>query len=136
MTEKNFQQLPGLDFDPESTQRRDFETRERQQSFEHVRLIFQGVGYVLGVVVVIWIALMCNSLGESMPKEAFYLHMAKASLCTVTLLTLCVSLLRFALHGKRKKEANSKEEDLPDATSLVDSVRKIVETVSRSSSSQ
>lgn len=84
----------------------------------------------------IWIGLMCNSPEGSMPKEAFYLYMAKVSLCTVTLLTLCVSLLRFALHGKRKKEANSKEEDLPDATSLVDSVRKIVETVSRSSASQ
>ena len=136
MTEKNFQQLPGLDFDPESTQRRDFETRERQQSFEHVRLIFQGVGYVLGGVAVTWFALMCNSPEESMPKEAFYLHMAKVSLCTVTLLTLCVSLLRFALQGKRKKEANNKEEDLPDSAALVDSVRKIVETVSRSSSSQ
>lgn len=91
---------------------------------------------MLGGVAVIWLILMCNSPEESMPKEAFYLHMAKVSLCTVTLLTLCVSLLRFALQGKRKKEANNKEEDLPDSAALVDSVRKIVETVSRSSSSQ
>ena len=47
----------------------------------------------------IWIGLMCNSPEESMPKEAFYLYMAKVSLCTVTLLTLCVSLLYFLLRS-------------------------------------
>lgn len=136
MKSEEFQPLPGLDFDPESTQRPDFETRERQQSFEQVRSIFLGASYVLAGVSLIWVILMINSPEASMPKEAFYLHIAKASLCTVTLLTLCVSLLRFALRCRSQKNSDNKEDSLPDATSVLDLLRKIVELASKSSTNQ
>lgn len=71
-----------------------------------------------------------------MPKEAFYLYMAKVSLCTVTLLTLCVSLLRFALRCRQKKGSDDKEANLPDTASFVDLLRKLIDIVSKSPTNQ
>ena len=97
----DFHNQPELDFDPEKVQSPPTEEEERAreavQSFEFRQDAFTCALVACGVILLLWIALLCNWPEPNMPKEAYYLYGLKLSLCTVALITIAIATLRFAI---------------------------------------
>lgn len=120
----HFHELP---FDPESTGRADPEKvlklRKNEQAHQFRSIIFYVMLVFFGIVSAIWIFLMLKAwppMDAGIP--AFALVGAKIALLTAVLLTVAISLMRFAIRCAHHDDKDN--EDLPSPGSSWEEVVK------------
>jgi hypothetical protein len=128
--------LQSLPFDPESTTRADpekvWKTREAEQAHTFRTVAFWSALIFCGFVAVLWLYIMAEFWPTDKMEMSSVLFMcAKMSLITVVLLSMIISLLRFAIrcaHHDNKPETDSS----PSSNAWAEIVKELIKAVKSS----
>lgn len=103
--------------------------REALQAYGFRESAFRWGGILCLVVGLIWVILMANAPDDSAPEAAFYLWGAKTSLCTIVLVTVVVSLLRFAIKCYGHHQRSTQDSEMVNPAKIGEVVLKLAPKV-------
>ncbi len=99
--------------------------REAIQAHGFRESAFRWIGILCGVVGLLWVGLMAQSPDVTAPKEVFYLWGVKMSLCTVVLVTIAISLLRFAIKCYGHHQHSARDDEISSPVKLAETALKV-----------